>query len=47
MLAWVGLIVKPLAVLYDYGWFVGAGGAGLAYALVMLPERERLTSSKL
>ena len=51
-LAWIGLVVKPLAVLYDYAWFVGAGGAGLAYALLMLPERRRLarrlvTSSKL
>ena len=51
-LAWIGLIVKPLAVLYDYAWFVGAGGAGLLYALLMLPERARqmsadVTSSKL
>jgi NCS1 family nucleobase:cation symporter-1 len=30
-LAWIGLVVKPLAVLYDYAWFVGAGGAGIAY----------------
>ena len=34
-LAWVGLVVKPLAVLYDYAWFVGAGGAALAYVLLM------------
>jgi NCS1 family nucleobase:cation symporter-1 len=34
-LAWVGLVVKPLAVLYDYAWFVGAGGAGLTYWLMM------------
>jgi NCS1 family nucleobase:cation symporter-1 len=46
-LAWIGLIVKPLAVLYDYAWFVGAGGAGVMYALLMLPERAKLTSSKL
>jgi NCS1 family nucleobase:cation symporter-1 len=46
-LAWIGLIVKPLAVLYDYAWFVGAGGAGLMYALLMSKERARLTSSKL
>src|SRR5690349_3661543 len=30
-LAWIGLLVKPLAVLYDYAWFVGAGGAAVAY----------------
>jgi NCS1 family nucleobase:cation symporter-1 len=40
-LAWIGLVVKPLEVLYDYGWFVGAGGAGLAYFLLMLPAREK------
>ncbi len=41
-LAWIGLVVPPLAVLYDYGWFVGAGGAGIVYAVLMLPERRRL-----
>jgi NCS1 family nucleobase:cation symporter-1 len=49
-LAWIGKIVPSLAVLYDYAWFVGAGGAGLLYAVLMLPERHRLravaTSSK-
>jgi NCS1 family nucleobase:cation symporter-1 len=33
-LAWIGLLVKPLAVLYDYAWFVGAGAAALAYVLL-------------
>ena len=32
--AWVGLVVKPLAVLYDYAWFAGAGGAALVYWLL-------------
>jgi NCS1 family nucleobase:cation symporter-1 len=41
-LAWIGLLVKPLAVLYDYAWFVGAGGAGAAYAVLMLPARAEL-----
>jgi len=41
-LAWIGLIVKPLAILYDYAWFVGAGGAGLMYAFLMRDERTRL-----
>ena len=44
-LAWIGLVVPPLKVLYDYAWFVGAGGAGVAYALLMLPERRRMLSS--
>lgn len=39
-LAWIGLVVKPLAVLYDYAWFVGAGGAGLAYWLLALASRR-------
>ena len=34
-LAWVGLVVKPLAPLYDYAWFVGAGSAALLYLLLM------------
>lgn len=33
-LAWIGLLVKPLAFLYDYAWFVGAGGAAAVYLLV-------------
>jgi NCS1 family nucleobase:cation symporter-1 len=39
-LAWIGLVVKPLAVLYDYAWFVGAGGAGLTYWLMMRSKAE-------
>jgi NCS1 family nucleobase:cation symporter-1 len=38
--AWVGLVVKPLAVLYDYAWFVGAGGAGAMYAGLTLALRR-------
>ncbi|HSQ66931.1 MAG TPA: NCS1 family nucleobase:cation symporter-1 [Polyangiaceae bacterium] len=30
-LAWIGLLVSPLRVLFDYAWFVGAAGAGLSY----------------
>ena len=44
-LAWIGLVVKPLAFLYDYAWFVGAGGAGLAYVVLMEPERKRLLNA--
>jgi NCS1 family nucleobase:cation symporter-1 len=30
-LAWIGLVVPALSGLYDYAWFVGAGGAALGY----------------
>jgi NCS1 family nucleobase:cation symporter-1 len=43
-LAWIGLVVPSLAVFYDYAWFVGAGGAGVLYALLMLPVRDRMAS---
>lgn len=39
-LAWIGLVVSPLKVLYDYAWFVGAGGAAVAYGLSMLPAKR-------
>jgi NCS1 family nucleobase:cation symporter-1 len=42
--AWIGILVKPLAGLYDYAWFVGAGGAALTYGLLMLPARKELAS---
>jgi NCS1 family nucleobase:cation symporter-1 len=29
--AWIGLVVKPLAPLYDYGWFVGFFVAAVTY----------------
>ena len=38
-LAWIGLVVKPLSVLYDYAWFVGAGGAAIVYGVLMRKER--------
>ena len=41
-LAWIGLVVKPLAFLYDYAWFVGAGGAALVYGLLMQGERNKV-----
>ncbi|MBS2018347.1 MAG: NCS1 family nucleobase:cation symporter-1 [Deltaproteobacteria bacterium] len=44
-IAWIGLVVKPLAVLYDYAWFVGAGGAAGAYLLMMQGERKRLAAT--
>ena len=36
--AWIGIVVKPLAFLYDYSWFVGAGFAAVVYLL--LTRRE-------
>jgi NCS1 family nucleobase:cation symporter-1 len=38
-LAWVGLVVDSLRVLYDYAWFVGAFGAAGTYALLMAGAR--------
>jgi NCS1 family nucleobase:cation symporter-1 len=43
--AWIGVVVKPLAGLYDYAWFVGAGGAALAYGALMLPVRAKLRAT--
>jgi NCS1 family nucleobase:cation symporter-1 len=45
-LAWVGLVVPRLAVLYDYAWFVGAGGSALVYgAIKALKPPQRVASS--
>ncbi len=35
-LAWIGLVVKPLAPLFDYAWFVGFFAAGLVYYAMKL-----------
>lgn len=40
ILAWIGLVVPALAILYDYAWFVGAGGAAAAYVLFMREQRR-------
>jgi nucleobase:cation symporter-1, NCS1 family len=34
-LAWIGLVVRPLAFLYDYAWFAGAGGGAITHVLLM------------
>jgi NCS1 family nucleobase:cation symporter-1 len=48
-LAWIGLVVTPLRVLYDYAWFVGAFGAAGTYAALMrnsrLPEASASPAS--
>jgi len=41
LLAWIGLVVEPLAVLYEYAWFVGAGGAALAYWIAMRSSSDK------
>ena len=50
VLAWVGLVVAPLRVLYDYAWFVGAFGAAGTYAALMAwrdgsPQRARTVTA--
>ena len=34
-LAWIGLVVPALRPIYDYGWFVGFGAAGIMHLLLM------------
>ena len=46
VLAWIGLVVKPLAPLYSYAWFVGFLAAGFLYwALSAAGAPERLHTS--
>jgi nucleobase:cation symporter-1, NCS1 family len=35
VLAWIGLVIDPLRVLFDYAWFSGGLGAAATYALLM------------
>ena len=44
VLAWIGLVVEPLRVLYDYAWFVGAFGAAGTYAVLMLGKRDAVAA---
>jgi NCS1 family nucleobase:cation symporter-1 len=43
-LAWIGLLAPPLRPLYDYGWFVGFGAAGLTHLLLMKLLPPQLSS---
>jgi NCS1 family nucleobase:cation symporter-1 len=43
-LAWIGLLAPPLRPLYDYGWFVGFGAAGLTHLLLMKVFPPQLSS---
>lgn len=36
--AWIGLLVQPLAFLYEYAWFVGFGVSALVYYALMASE---------
>jgi len=40
-LAWIGLKVPSLHILYDFGWFVGFGSAALSYWLLMKAFRPQ------
>lgn len=33
--AWIGLVIKPLSVLYDYSWFVGLAVSCVSYVMLM------------
>ncbi|MGZ5484013.1 MAG: hypothetical protein ACXWID_18805, partial [Pyrinomonadaceae bacterium] len=33
--AWIGLLIPRLRVLYDYAWFVGFGASALTYWALM------------
>lgn len=47
ILALLGLVVPPLQMLYDYGWFVGFGAAAITHLVLMslAPPRRRLAPS--
>ena len=48
-LAWIGLLVPALAKLFDYAWFVGAGGGAVVYMVMMrnrrVPAEETATGA--
>jgi NCS1 family nucleobase:cation symporter-1 len=49
VLAWIGLVVKPLAPLYSYAWFVGFLAAGFLYwglSAAGAPERLRASPAR-
>jgi NCS1 family nucleobase:cation symporter-1 len=42
--AWIGLLVQPLRILYDYAWFVGFIVSFVTYmAMMRLPSRSRVS----
>lgn len=44
VVAFVGLVVPILHVLYNYSWFLGVGVGFISYALLMRPERSYVSS---
>jgi NCS1 family nucleobase:cation symporter-1 len=40
-LAWIGLLIHPLRILFDYAWFVGAVVSALTYFLLMRSTAEK------
>ena len=41
LFAWIGVVVAPLRILFDYAWFVGAGVAALVYVVGMRMTGDR------
>lgn len=39
--AWIGLIVEPLRILYDYAWFVGFGVSFITHLVLMKSSRSQ------
>ena len=39
-LAWIGLVIAPLRVLFDYAWFSGGIGSAVVYAVMMHGKRR-------
>ncbi len=44
-LAWIGVVVPVLRPVFDYAWFAGAFGAGLAYWALMQGRPSSVTAS--
>jgi len=42
-LAWGGIVIKPLAPLYDYAWFVGFFVSGGTYWVMMMLQETKIT----
>jgi len=42
-LAWGGIVIKPLAPLYDYAWFVGFFVSGGTYWALMMLQETKIT----
>jgi NCS1 family nucleobase:cation symporter-1 len=45
VLAWIGLVVPSLRILFDYAWFVGGLGSAAVYAALMQGKRARMAAN--